>query len=783
MEITGLNSVGFISDCSSKSSRKLSSGIMLFCAFLLVSLNTFSQRVTISGYVQDVNTKEVLIGANIYEARLQKGTATNQYGFYSLTLPASDTLNVIYSFSGYKPEAKKIVSKNNLRIDILLVSAGLLDEVEVNALRNDDNVNRSQMSVVDVPLRELVNLPALMGERDLMKVIQFLPGVQQAQEGTTGFFVRGGNLDQNLVQLDEATVYNPNHLFGLISTFNINAINNVRLIKGGFPAQYGGRLSSILDITMKDGNKEKFQVEGGIGLIAANLTVQGPIVKHKASFIVSARRSYIDLVQRAFIPNNTTLYSIHDVNAKINVELGKNDKVFLSVFTGRDNGTYAGGNSLNYGIGFGNSTATLRWNHVFGGSLFANTSFILNGYDLVVGTTQGNHYSLLYTGLKDASGKSDFTWTINTKHTLKFGINYFFHTLFPAAYSSAIPKSGNRVRLDPDLVPKTYADEMALYVNHDWDIADHFGISYGIRVPYFSSYGSTYTEIEPRVTARVNLNNTTSLKASYTIMNQFIHAVPYSSASLPTDVWLSSNLNVKPQNSEQYSFGVFKNFSDNLFEVSVELYHKNMKNQVMFKPGTQLTLETNLEEQLTFGEGTSYGAEVFVKKSTGRLTGWFSYTWSKTTQTFPEVNFGKPFPFTYDRRHSLAIVGIYEINERWSVGADFVFRTGSALTIPPGRIPVVDGTLYDGWYYDYSGRNNTRLKSYHRLDINFSYKKERRIFGKKYQSEWSFGVYNIYSRQNPYFVYLTVDSSTQLPKAKQVSLLPITPSVSYNFKF
>ena len=771
-----------VSSCHVLGKNCVSKNITILCVFVLMSLDTFAQRVTISGYIQDVETKEAMIGANVYETHLQKGTSANQYGFYSITLPASDTLSLIFSFTGYKPEAKKITSKSNIRLDIVLTSAGLLDEIEINASRNDDNVNRAQMGVIDVPLRELVNLPALMGERDLMKVIQLLPGVQQAQEGTTGFFVRGGNLDHNLVQLDEAIVYNPNHLFGLVSTFNINAINGVKLIKGGFPAQYGGRLSSILDITMKDGNKEKYQAEGGIGILSSNLTVQGPIIKDKASFIVSARRSYIDLIQKAFIQNNTTLYSIYDVNAKINFELGKNDKLFLSAFKGRDNGNYTGPNSLNYVLGFGNSTATLRWNHLFGSNLFANTSLILNSYDLAVGTTQGNYYSLFYTGIRDVSGKTDFTWTISTKHTLKFGLNYFFHTLFPASYSSAIPMKGNRVKIDPDLIEKRYADEMAIYVNHDWDVADNFSISYGVRVPHFFSYGTTYTEVEPRLMAKVNIDRTSSIKASYTIMNQFIHAVPYISASLPTDVWLSSSQKVKPQNSEQYSFGVFKNFNDNLIEASVEVYHKEMKNQVLFKQGTQLTLETNMEEQLTFGKGTSYGAEFFIKKNSGRLAGWFSYTWSKTTQTFPEINFGNPFPFTYDRRHNLAIVGTYEINKRWSVGADFVFRTGSALTIPPGRIPVSDGTLYDGWYYDYSGRNNTRMKSYHRLDVSFSNKKEKKFRGRKYQREWVFGAYNIYNRKNPYFVYLTVDS-TQQPKAKQVSLLPIIPSITYNFKF
>lgn len=750
---------------------------------LLLSVKAFSQKITISGYIQDGETKEALIGATIYESKLQRGATTNPYGYYSLTLPSTDTLNVIISYVGYRPEAKKIFSKTNIRIDILLLPSTLLNEVEINAARNDDNVNKIQTGVMEVPMREIMNLPVLMSERDILKVIQLLPGVQQAQEGTTGFFVRGGNIDQNLVQLDEATVYNPNHLFGLVSTFNVNSINNVQLIKGGFPAQYGGRLSSILDVTMKDGNKEKYQVAGGIGLLSTNLTVQGPIIRNRASFIVSARRSYVDLAQRAFVPNSTTLYSFYDLNAKINFELGKNDKLYLSAFKGRDNGSYTGANSLNYGIGFGNSTATMRWNHLFGSNLFANTSFILNSYDLGVGTTQGTYYSVFFTGIKDVNTKTDFTLSLSTKHTVKFGANYFYHILFPATFSSVIPKSGNKVKLDPDLIPKKYSNEMAIYANHEWDISPKFGISYGLRIPYYFAYQKTYTLFEPRATVKVNVNRTTSVKASFTVMNQFVHAVPYSSASLPTDVWIASSSLVKPQQSQQYSLGVFKNLQENLYEVSLEGYYKEMKNQVLFKQGTQLTIESNIEDQLTFGSGTSYGVEFFLKKNTGKLTGWFSYTLSKTTQTFPELNFGEPFPFTYDRRHSLALVGTYEINGRWSVAADFVFRTGSALTIPPGRIPVSDGTLYDGWYYDFTTRNNARLKSYHRLDVSFSYKKERKMFGRKYQSEWVFGVYNIYSRQNPYFVYMTIDSSTQLPKARQVSLLPIIPSASFNFNF
>ena len=741
-----------------------------------------AQKITISGYIKETGSEEALIGANIYETKFQKGTTSNQYGFYSLTLPASDTFNVTISYVGYKAEMKKVVTTNNLRMNIFLVASNMLSEVEINAARNDDNVNQAQMGVIDVPMRDIRNLPVLMGERDILKVIQLLPGVQQAQEGTTGFFVRGGNLDQNLVQLDEATVYNPNHLFGLVSTFNINSINNVHLIKGGFPAQYGGRLSSILDITMKDGNKEKFQAEGGIGILSSNLTVQGPLIRKKASIIVSARRSYVDLIQRAFVANSTTLYSFYDVNAKVNFDLGEKDKFYLSAFKGRDNGSYTGVNSLNYFIGFGNSTATVRWNHLFGSNLFANTSFILNSYNLGLSTAQGNYYSLFYTGIEDVNGKTDFTWTISTSHVLKFGGNYFYHTLFPATFSDQIPGNGNKLKLDPDRIQRKHGNEAAAYLNHEWNVTQNIALNYGLRVPYYFTNSKTYTRLEPRATLKINLNKTTSVKASYTEMNQFVHAVPYSSASLPTDIWITSSTLVKPQNSRQYAIGIFKNFSENLYEVSLEVYHKDMENQVLFKQGTQLGIQSDIEQQLTFGKGTSKGAELFIRKNAGRLTGWISYTLSKTTQTFAELNYGKPFPFTYDRRHNLAIVGTYKLNERWSVSGDFVYRTGTAFTMPAGRIPVADGTLYDGWYYDFTTRNNNRQRSYHRLDLSFSYKKQRIMFGRKYDSEWVFGAYNIYSRKNPYFVYLTVNSA-QVPSAKQVSLLPIVPSVSYNFKF
>jgi hypothetical protein len=754
-----------------------------FVLSMLSSIYSHAQRTIISGYIQDRDSKEALIGATVYDVGSKRGATSNSYGFYSITSTSNDTIQLIISYVGYRAEQRQLPPGSNLRLDFFLTSSTTLEEIEVLGTRTNDIVQETQMSAIDVPIRELRNMPMLMGERDLLKAIQLLPGVQQAQEGTTGFFVRGGSMDQNLVQLDEATVYNPSHLFGLLSTFNINAINKVQLIKGGFPANYGGRLSSILEITMKDGNKEKYQTEGGIGLLSSNLTVQGPLVRERSSFIISARRSYIDLIQKAFIPNNTTLYSFYDVNLKLNYSLGTNDRIYLSAFKGRDNGSYTGANSLNYGIGFGNSTATIRWNHLFGHNLFMITSFILNSYNLGVSTAQGNYYSLFYTGISDLNGKTDLSWSPSTDHAVNVGISYFYHTLFPATFSDRIPKSGNRVKLDPGTIARSHANEISFYANHDWTLSARIGLSYGLRIPHFFTPRKSYTLVEPRITTRILLNDVTSFKASFTIMNQVVHAVPYSSASLPTDIWILSSELVKPQTSKQYSAGFFKNLKGGKYEISIEGYYKRMTNQVLFKEGTQLTIESDLEDRLTLGNGKSYGLEFFLRKNNRRLTGWLSYTWAKTTQTFAELNFGKPFPFTYDRRHNLSLVATYNVNKRWSFAADFVFRTGSAFTLPTGRIPVNDGTLYDGWYYDFTTRNNARQNSYHRLDVSFSYKKPRRFFGRKYDSEWVFGVYNLYSRQNPYFVYLTVDAKAQQPKAMQVSLLPAVPSVSYNFKF
>lgn len=755
--------------------------------FLLMSTAVFAQNITLSGYVRDAKNAESLIGATIFETNHKLGTTTNEYGYYSLTVPLADTIGLVISFVGYQAQAKKVTTQANTRFDIELNdNTAELGEVVVQATRNNDNVQRAKMGVIDVPMRSINTLPVIGGERDILKIIQLLPGVQAGQEGTTGYFVRGGNLDQNLVLLDEATVYNPNHLFGLFSTFNVNAINNVKLIKGGFPAQFGGRLSSILDIQMKDGDKKHFHTEGGIGLLSANITLQGPLQKEKSSFIISARRSYIDLLLKPFTPaaQQGTTYYLYDVNAKLNYEIGKKDHLFLSIFNGKDNAAYTGANSLNYGIDFGNTAGTFRWNHLFGNKLFMNTSVVFNDYHLGLGSTQGQYYALLYTAIKDVAAKTDVTFIPNPQHEIKFGLNYTYHTLFPASASAKIPKKGNRITINRDSIPRRYSNEFAAYFSDEWKISEPLSINVGLRVPTFFTTTKSYTFVEPRLTAKYSLDKMTSVKASFTQMNQFLHLVPSSTASLPTDIWISSSALVKPQTSTQYALGVFKNFQDNDIEASIEGYYKDMKNQVLFKEGTQVILATDLEKVLTFGNGTSYGLEFFVKKNFGKLTGWTSYTLSKTTQTFAALNNGSPFPFTYDRRHNLAIAATYDLTPRWTLSADFVFTTGSAFTLPAGRVPVFqDGSLYDGVYYDYTTRNNARLRNYHRLDVSASYKKERKMFGRKYESEWVFGAYNLYSRLNPYFVYLATDPITKVPEARQVSLLPIIPSVAFNFKF
>ena len=750
----------------------------------IISFSVSAQNYTLSGYIKDAKSGEAVIGASVFLTNTKSGTSANNYGFYSITFKESDTLGIVFSSLGYQVQIKKLSGKQNQILNIdLLENTSNLQEVVVKASRNDDNIQKTQMGIIDVPMKLANTLPVILGERDIMKIIQLLPGVQAGNEGTTGFYVRGGNSDQNLVQLDEATVYNPNHLFGLFSTFNSNALNRVTLIKGGFPAQYGGRLSSVLDITMKEGNNKKFAVQGGIGLISSNITIEGPIKKEKGSFIVSGRRTYVDLLAKPFVKGIG--YTFYDLNAKLNYQITPKDKLFLSGFYGNDNANYTGASSLNYGINFGNSTATLRWNHLFNQKLFANTSFILNNYHLGLSTIQSGYIAQIYSSIKDINAKTDFEFYPNQNHNIRFGVNFSTHTFAPFSAALQIPKSGKIPKFNVDsLAIKKYTNELAFYFNDEIKLSPNFSLNVGLRLPYFYTKDISYKYLEPRISTKISLNPATSLKLSYTVMNQFLHLIPSSTASLPTDIWIPASKITAPQQSQQIALGIFKNFKENTYKTSVEVYYKGMKNQALFKEGTLLTQVSVIENNLTFGKGYSYGAEVFIEKNSGKFNGWLAYTLSWTNQQFKDLNYGKEFPFAYDRRHNLSIVGNYDLSEHWMLSGAFIFNTGRPYTLPVGRVDVGNGgTLYNGTYADYTERNNYRLNNFHRIDVSAIYKKTRRMFHKSYESEWIFSIYNLYSRRNPYFVYLSTDDITKQPVATQVSLLPAVPSVSYNFKF
>lgn len=758
---------------------------LLLMAQLLFSVSSvFAQQFTISGYIKDGETGEALPGASVYVTALKKGTTANTYGFYSLTLPATDSSGVVISFVGYSPQIKKVYLNQHIKLDVrLAATADTIKEVVITAEQNR-NVEEPRMGVVDIPIEKIKMLPVILGETDVLKVVQLLPGVQSGNEGTTGYFVRGGNLDQNLVLLDDATVYNPNHLFGIFSTFNTRALNNVTLIKGGFPAQYGGRLSSILDLSMKEGNNRSFGVDGGIGLISSHLLAEGPIKKEKASFIISARRTYLDLIVRPLLnKGNAFKYRFYDVNAKINWQLTENDRLFFSVFIGDDDAAYKESKNFEYGVKFGNSTATMRWNHLFGQKLFSNTSLIYNTYIQDISTVQDLFFTQIYSGINDVKGQTEFQYFPNPAHSIKAGVSFTNHR-FVSRGKTDVLKNNLANSINVSAIPSRYYNELAAYVNDEYTISDKLSANVGVRFPAFISKDTSYYRAEPRTTIKYSINRLSSVKAAYTIMNQFLHLVPSSTASLPTDLWIPSSEKTRPQFSEQYALGYFRNFKQEKYETSVEVYYKNMYQQVAFKEGNRLLENNDIDSGLVYGKGWSYGAEFFLKKNTGRLTGWISYTLSWTNQRFNNLNSGKSFPFRYDKRHVLSVAGVLALSKRWTLSSVFVFSTGAVYTLPVGRINAYyGGTLFEGNYYVYEGRNNYRFNPYHRLDISATYKKARKLFKQKYDSEIVIGVYNVYSRRNPYFVYLSVDPVTNEPQAKQISLLPIIPSISYNFKF
>ena len=782
---------------------------LYFCLLLFITISFFAtaqKKYTISGYAKDIQNGETLIGATITVKGNSRGITSNQYGFYSITL-LEGNYELICSYAGYMPKTTQVNLQGDNQLDFDLVTKAALAEVIITSKKTDANVKNAQMGRFVLPIEQIKAIPAFLGEVDLLKTIQLLPGVRNAGEGSAGIYVRGGGPDQNLILLDDAIVYNTGHLFGFFSIFNSDAIKNVSLIKGGMPAQYGGRLSSVLDISMKEGNDKKFQIEGGIGLIASRISIQGPIKKNKASFIISARRTYIDGLTKPFIKKTSQFYGsgyyFYDLNAKVNYRFSEKDRLYISGYFGRDVFDFVNGKrSLNVNIPWGNATGTVRYNHVFNKRLFGNTSLVFNNYNFSFQAAQANFKIKLASGIKDISLKQDFDLYPFTGHKIKFGGLYTYHKFTPSVVSG----TQDTVVFAPQNPQPKFAHEAALYLQDEWEVSDKIKINTGLRYSWFEQIGpynvytkdvngnildstvyqkghgvKSYGGLEPRFTLRYGINDETSIKASVTRNLQYIHLVSNAGTTLPTDLWVPSTYKVKPQISWLYAAGFFKNFKENTYETSVELYYKSMQNQIEYKEGyTPNTLE-DTENFFTFGKGWSYGSEFFINKTKGRLTGWIGYTLSWTWRRFPELNFGEKYPAKYDRRNDLSVVALYELNKRWKLSGTFIYGSGNATTLPQ-RFYLVNGILTQ----EYSRINEYRLPAYHRLDLAAIYSPKKNET-RKWKSEWVFSIYNVYSRKNPYFIYFDQSGSaydgTLQVQGKQVSLFPIIPAITWNFKF
>ncbi len=761
--------------------------------FVLLTATVLGQKkYTVSGHVTDAATGEEQIGATIYISELKTGTVTNSYGFYSITIP-SGIYHLRFSFVGYQSVEKEInlTANSMLNIELKTVETNL-DEVVIKGDADDANVRSSSMGVVKMDVKKINKIPILFGEQDVLKTLTLMPGISSGGEGKGGFFVRGGNTDQNLILLDEAPVYNASHLFGFFSVFNSDALKDIQLYKEGIPAEFGGRLSSVVDVYMNDGNSKKYSISGGLGIISSRLTLEGPVVKDKGSFIVSGRRTYADLFLRLSKKEfkNNTLY-FYDFNAKANYKIGKNDRIFLSGYFGRDKlGT------SNFGFSWGNATGTFRWNHIFNSRLFSNTSVIYSSYDYLIKVEQQNLKISLESGINDWNIKQDFTYFFNTNNTVKFGFNIIHHTFMPgerlAEGTSSIPDI---------ILEKKRGYESAVYVSNNQKIGTRLKLTYGFRVSMYNSIGpgtvyqynsdggviseteyqsgaliKSYFEPEPRLSVSYMLNETSSVKASYQRMAQNVHLLSTSTSDSPTDVWVPSSSIIKPETSNQVSLGYFRNFKNNTFESYVEIYYKTMHHQIDFKDGANIFLNPHIEADITFGDGRSYGMEVFIKKRLGKFTGWVGYTLSKTERLFDEINHGNWYPARQDRTHDVSIVAMYQLNKRISFSANWIYYTGDAVTMPSGSY-VVNGNIVPL----YTERNGYRMPDYHRLDVGMTFVSKET---KKLKSSWNFSVYNVYARENAYSIYFQENPDKPgTMQAVKLYLFSIVPSITWNFKF
>jgi TonB dependent receptor/CarboxypepD_reg-like domain/TonB-dependent Receptor Plug Domain len=781
--------------------------MLLMLSFFVLSTCFSQNKFTINGFIKDSATGETLIGASLFAKEQGRGVNSNVYGFFSLTLPQGKYI-MICSYVGYTAKEIEIDLQNDKVINFnLLPNASVVKEVVVSTRKKDNAIKSAQMGKIDISIENAKSLPAFLGEVDILKTLQLLPGVRNAGEGNSGFYVRGGGPDQNLILLDDAVVYNPGHLFGFFSVFNGDAIKNVSLIKGGMPSQYGGRLSSVVDVAMKEGNINKINVDAGIGLIASRLSIQGPITKNKSSFIISARRTYIDVLTQPLISKTSNFkgsgYYFYDLNLKMNFILSSKDRLFISGYFGRDQFDFKNsGRSFSTSIPWGNATASVRWNHIFSKKLFANTTLVYNDYDFSLAGSQSNFNIKFSSGIRDYTAKTDFDWFATPEHRVKFGTQYTHHSFFP----STLTGNQDTVKFAPNNVDTKYANEVAIYLQDDWEISKKIKLNYGLRYSIFQQIGphttfitnangdrigsyeyetgkviKNYSGLEPRATLRYALNDNTSFKAAITRNMQYIHLVSNNGTTLPTDLWVPSTRVVKPQIAWQYAAGFFKNFKNGMYETSVEVYYKDMQNQIEFKEGYTPNTLKDQEESFVFGKGWSYGAEFLINKTKGRLTGWLGYTLSWTFRNFKDLNKGETFDAKYDRRHDISVTGVYQLTKKWKLSSVFVYATGNAVTLPE-RMYFIGGVLSQ----EYSSVNAYRLPAYHRLDFAATYTPTTKV-KRKYISNWVFSIYNLYSRANPYFIYFDQTGSLAAGdlkvQAKQVSLFPIIPSVTWNLKW
>ncbi|MBT1686140.1 TonB-dependent receptor [Fulvivirgaceae bacterium PWU37] len=757
--------------------------ILLFGATMLRA----QSKYTISGTVKQRSSGETLIGASVTVIEKPTvGVITNSYGFYSLSLPKGN-YTLLVSYVGYKQELIPVELTSNVMIGVDLSDEVVLEEVVVSSKRNDENLTTATMGTEVLDIQTAAKIPVVFGEKDLVKTIQLLPGVKSSGEGSNGFSVRGGATDQNLILLDEAPVYNASHLLGIFSTFNSDAIKDATIIKGNSPAQFGGRLSSVLDVKMREGNNNKYRVSGGIGLISSRLTVEGPIQKEKSSFIISGRRTYADLFARLSSDFKDIQLYFYDLNAKGNLAINSKNKLYFSGYFGKD--VLDVSNFL--GSNWGNVTGTLRWNSILSSKLFSNTSFIYSDYDFNVSfKTEGSEVNY-NSNIKDVNLKQDFSLYPNSRNTIQFGFNVIHHTITPTKAEGTDIVSDKKGRK---------ALENAVYVSNSYEASDRVKLDYGLRFSFYSilggdtyhvyqgnaltqsitlaegGVGKTYYNWEPRLSMNYMLNSTASLKAGYARNTQNLHLMSNSTGGSPTDQWIGNSYNIKPEVADQVSLGISRNFKDNAYELNAETYYKTMRNQIDFRDGADINTVPDIESELLFGKGRAYGLEVLWKKKEGKLTGWIGYTLSKTERKIDGINNGRWYNAKQDRTHDVSVVAVYELSPQWTLSGTFIYTTGNAVTFPTGKYVLNDMVVYQ-----YGNRNADRMPATHRLDLSVTYERPAR---RKYQSSWSFGLYNVYGRQNPYSISFEENKhNPQKIDAVQSSLFRWVPSVTYNFKF